>query len=415
MKLAPGIPLTIALAFDTAEPRLQVARLAFVERTAQLEWEPPVIAARLAVSPILYPPERGLHAARSREFDGLHGFLADSLPEGWGHLLMRRRLGKLGINIDALTPLQRLALVGDQGRGALVFKPVTAQPDDIETLDLDELAAASSEILRGEEDALADTLAGLAGASGGDRPKIHLGFDANGAISASEGETTPGHEAWIVKFRANEDPLDIGPIESAYADMALAAGLDLSAHRLLPSKSGPGYFATRRFDRPASGQRLHMISLSGAIELRPSLPSSYDTFLRATQAITRHAGDVSSAFRRMVFNVLACNRDDHTRQHSFLMSPTGGWRLAPAYDLTFAPGPGGEHYLDIEGEGRRPTRGHVRTLGRRHGLSARLIDEIVEQVTAAIAAWPAYAEAGGVSVASRTMIAEAHQAVRESF
>ena len=415
MKLAPGMPLTIALAFDTAEPRRQVARLAFFERTAQLEWEPPVIAARLAVSPILYPPERGLHAARSREFDGLHGFLADSLPEGWGHLLMRRRLGKLGINIDALTPLQRLALVGDQGRGALVFKPVTALPDDIETLDLDELAAASSEILRGEEDALADTLAGLAGASGGARPKIHVGFNANGAISASEGETTPGHEAWIVKFPANEDPLDIGPIESAYANMALAAGLDLSANRLLPSKSGPGYFATRRFDRPASGQRLHMVSLSGAIELRPSLPSSYDTFLRATQAITRHAGDVSSAFRRMVFNVLACNRDDHTRQHSFLMSPTGGWRLAPAYDLTFAPGPGGEHYLDIEGEGRRPTRGHVRTLGRRHGLSARLIDEIVEQVTAAIAVWPAYAEAGGVTVASRTMIADAHQAVREYF
>ncbi len=415
MKLAPSVPLTIALAFDTAEPRLQVARLAFVERTAQLEWEPPVIAAQLAVSPILYPPERGLQAARSREFDGLHGFLADSLPEGWGHLLMRRRLSKLGVSIDALTPLERLALVGDQGRGALVFEPATVPPDDVETLDLDELAAASGEILRGEEDALADTLAGLAGASGGARPKIHVGFDASGAISVSEGETAPGHQAWIVKFRANEDPLDIGPIEAAYAAMALAAGLDLSAYRLLPSKSGPGYFATRRFDRPAPSQRLHMVSLSGAIEVHPSLPSSYDTFLRATQAITRHAGDVSSAFRRMVFNVLACNRDDHTRQHSFLMSPTGGWRLAPAYDLTFAPGPGGEHYLDVEGEGRRPTGEHVRTLGRRHGLSERLIDEIVEQVTAAIAAWPAFAAAGGVTAASRKMIAAAHQDVRGYF
>ena len=415
MKLAAGVPLTIALAFDAAKPRLQVARLAFVDRTAQLEWEPPVIAARLAVSPILYPPERGLHAARSREFDGLHGFLADSLPEGWGHLLMRRKLGKLGISIDALTPLERLALVGDQGRGALVFKPATAPPDDVETLDLDALAAASAEVLRGEEDALADTLAGLAGASGGARPKIHVGFDGNGAISVSEGETPLGHEAWIVKFRANEDPLDIGPIEAAYAAMAVAAGLDLSANRLLPSKLGPGYFATQRFDRPAPGQRLHMVSLSGVIEVRPSLPSSYDTFLRATQAITRHAGDVSSVFRRMVFNVLACNRDDHTRQHSFLMSPSGDWRLAPAYDLTFAPGPGGEHYLDIEGEGRRPTRDHVRRLGRRHGLSERLIDEILEQVTVAIAAWPAFAKAGGVTVASRKMITDAHQVVRGYF
>lgn len=415
MNLAPGTPLTVVLAFDASQARLPVARVAFADRTAQLEWAPETIAARLAVSPILYPPERGLQAARSREFDGLHGFLADSLPEGWGHLLMRRKLSKLGISLDALTPLDRLALVGGQGRGALIFEPATTPADDVQTLDLDELALAAAEILKGEEDVLADTLADLAGASGGARPKIHVGFDAKGGISVSEGEAAPGHEAWIVKFRANEDPLDIGPIEAAYAAMALAAGLDLSAFRLLAAKSGPGYFATRRFDRPAPGLRLHMVSLSGAIEARASLPSSYDVFLRATQAITRHAGDVSSAFRRMVFNVLACNRDDHTRQHSFLMSPAGDWRLAPAYDLTFSPGPGGEHYLDIEGEGRRPTGDHVRALGRRHGLSDRLMAEVIESVRAAIADWPAFAEAAGVTAASRNLIAAAHEDVRGYF
>ncbi len=415
MKLSPGTPLTVALAFDASQGRLPVARVAFADRKAQLEWATETIAARLAVSPILYPPERGLQAARSREFDGLHGFLADSLPEGWGHLLMRRKLSKIGVNLDALTPLDRLALVGDQGRGALIFEPATTPADDVQSLDLDELAAAAVEILKGEEDALADTLANLAGASGGARPKIHVGFDASGAISVSEGETAPGHEAWIVKFRANDDPIDIGPIETAYAAMALAAGLDLSPHRLLPAKSGPGYFATRRFDRPAPGLRLHMVSLSGAIEARPSLPSSYDVFLRATQAITRHAADVSAAFRRMIFNVLASNRDDHTRQHSFLMSPAGEWRLAPAYDLTFSPGPGGEHYLDIEGEGRRPTGDHVRALGRRHGLSERLMAEVVEAVRAAVADWPAIAETAGVTAASRNMISAAHESVRGYF
>jgi serine/threonine-protein kinase HipA len=415
MKLSPGTPLTVALAFDVSQGRLPVARVAFADRKAQLEWATETIAARLAVSPILYPPERGLQAARSREFDGLHGFLADSLPEGWGHLLMRRKLSKIGVNLDALTPLDRLALVGDQGRGALIFEPATTPADDVQSLDLDELAAAAVEILKGEEDALADTLANLAGASGGARPKIHVGFDASGAISVSEGETAPGHEAWIVKFRANDDPIDIGPIETAYAAMALAAGLDLSPHRLLPAKSGPGYFATRRFDRPAPGLRLHMVSLSGAIEARPSLPSSYDVFLRATRAITRHAADVSAAFRRMIFNVLASNRDDHTRQHSFLMSPAGEWRLAPAYDLTFSPGPGGEHYLDIEGEGRRPTGDHVRALGRRHGLSERLMAEVVEAVRAAVADWPAVAETAGVTAASRNMISAAHESVRGYF
>jgi serine/threonine-protein kinase HipA len=415
MRLAPGVPLKVALAFDAAKARLPVARLAMADRVAQLEWEEPVIAARLPVSPLLYPPERGLQAARSREFEGLHGFLADSLPEGWGQLLMRRRLSKLGVNIDTLTPLERLALVGDQGRGALVFEPATAPPDDIESLDLDELAAASAEILEGEGGALADTLAGLAGASGGARPKIHVGFDGDGAISVSDGEIAPGHEAWIVKFPAKEDPIDIGPIEAAYASMALAAGLNLSPHRLIPAKAGPGYFATRRFDRPAPGLRLHMVSLSGAIEARASLPSSYDTFLRATHAITRHAEDVAAAFRRMVFNVLACNRDDHTRQHSFLMSERGDWRLAPAYDLTFAAGPGGEHYLDIEGEGRHPSKDHVRTLGLRHGLSDRLIEEIIEAVRAAVADWPKFAQETGVTAGSRKMITTAHEDVRSHF
>lgn len=105
----------------------------------------------------------------------------------------------------------------------------------------------------------------------------------------------------------------------------------------------------------------------------------------------------------------------HTRQHSFLMSPAGDWRLAPAYDLTFSPGPGGEHYLDIEGEGRRPTRDHVRTLGRRHGLSDRLISEITESVRAAVADWPVFAKATGVTAASQKMIAAAHEDVRGYF
>ena len=415
MRIGPGVPLNVALAFDATRPRLPVARLAMADRVAQLEWAEPVITARLPVSPLFYPPERGLHAARGGEFDGLHGFLADSLPEGWGQLLMRRQLSKLGVNIDTLTPLERLALVGDQGRGALVFEPATAPAADIESLDLDDLAAASAKLLRGEDGALADTLAGLAGASGGARPKIHVGFDRAGAMSVSDGEIAPGHQAWIVKFRANEDPVDIGPIEAAYAAMALAAGLTLSAYRLLPAKTGPGYFATRRFDRPAPGLRLHMVSLSGVIEARASLPSSYDTFLRATNAVTRHADDVAAVFRRMVFNVLACNRDDHTRQHSFLMSEHGDWRLAPAYDLTFAPGPGGEHYLDIEGEGRHPTQAHARALGLRHGLSERRIDEIIEAVRAAVAAWPKFAEAMGVTRQSRTTIAAAHQDVLSRF
>lgn len=415
MKLAPGAPLTVNLTFDQDQPSLPTARLAMAQGLAQLEWSPEILASRLPVSGLNYPPEPGLHAARRREFDGLHGFLADSLPDAWGAFVTRRRLAKLGVRIEDLSPLDRLALVGRQGRGAMTFLPQTAPAPEVETLDLDVLAAEALAMLAGDESQLAATLATLANGSGGARPKIHVGFDPSGAISIAEGEAATGHTAWIIKFAAPSDLPDIGPIEAAYASMAKAAGVEMSQHRLLPAKSGPGYFAARRFDRPEPGRRLHMLSLGGAIETPWTQPSSYDLFLRATLAITRHAGDVAAAFRRMVFNVLASNRDDHVRQHSYLMDAAGIWRLAPAYDLTYSAGPGGEHYLDIEGEGRRPTRAHVTALGKRHGLDKAAVDPIIDEVAAALADWPGLADEAGVTKASKTDIAAAHAAVAEAF
>lgn len=413
MRLAAGTPLEASLAFD-GEP-LPAARVAMAGGLAQLEWSPTVIARRLAVSGLLYPAEAGLLSARSREFDGLPGFLADSLPEGWGQLVMRRRLARLRVRLDSLSPLERLALVGDQGRGALVYRPATTPPPEVASLDLDDLAAEAATLLAGDEGALADTLATLAGGSGGARPKVHVGFDAEGGISVSDGEVAEGHQAWIVKFAAAGDPVDIGPIEAAYAAMAGAAGVAMSAYRLLPARTGPGYFAARRFDRPAPGRRLHMVSLCGALEAPWRLPASYDQLLRATLAITRHAEDLAAAARRMIFNVLSSNRDDHTRQHSYLMDRDGGWRLAPAYDLTFSAGPGGEHYLDVEGEGRHPTREHIVRLCRRHGLADAAVATMIEEVRAAIDAWPRHAADAGVSRGSTLDIGGAHVAVGARF
>ncbi len=306
--------------------------------------------------------------------------------------------------------------MGRHGRGALVYEPATTPAEDVETLDLDALAAEAAAILAGEEGALVGTLADLAGGSGGARPKVHVGFNAEGKVSVGEGELPEGFIPWLVKFRAPNDPDDIGPIEEAYANMAEAAGLVMSEHRCIPARRGPGYFATRRFDRTGAGGRLHMVSLAGAVEApSESGSASYDTFLRATRAITRRQADVEAVFRRMVFNILASNRDDHTRQHAYLMDADGDWRLAPAYDLTYAPGPGGEHYLDIEGDGRNPTRGHVLRLGARHGLDAKTAAMIVEEVRAAVARWTAFGDASGVTKASARVIASAHARVRAAF
>lgn len=415
MRLAPGTPLNLALAFDPAKPPIPAGRVAIDRGIAQLEWSQDVLAARLRVGGLYYPPEPGLQPARGRAFDGLHGFLADSLPEGWGRRLIRRRLEKLGVDLATLSPLDHLALVGCHGRGALIYEPALTPAEDVATLDLDALAAESAAILAGEEGTLANTLADLAGGSGGARPKVHVGFNAKGEVSIGEGELPAGFNPWIVKFRAPQDPDDIGPIEEAYAQMAEAAGLVMSEHRLIPAQAGPGYFATKRFDRTSGGGRLHMVSFAGAVEA-PTEPGivSYDTFLRATQAITRRQPDVEAAFRRMVFNILACNRDDHTRQHAYLMDAGGDWRLAPAYYLTYAPGPGGEHYRDIEGEGRNPTLAHVLRLGARHNLDAKRVSAMVEEVGDAVARWQTLGRAAGVSTASVKQIRAEHQRVWET-
>jgi serine/threonine-protein kinase HipA len=416
VRLAPGTPLGLALAFDPAKAPMPAGRVAMDGGLAQLEWSRDVVATRLPVAALYYPPEPGLQAARGRAFNGLQGFLADSLPEGWGRRLMRRRLERLGVDIATLSPLDQLALVGRHGRGALVYEPATTPPEDVATLDLDALATEAAAFLAGEEGALADTLADLAGGSGGARPKVHVGFNAEGKVSVGEGELPEGFVPWLVKFHAPNDPEDIGPIEEAYADMAEAAGLVMSEHRLVPARQGPGYFATRRFDRTDGGGRLHMVSLAGAVEA-PAEPGivSYDTFLRATQAITRRKPDVEAAFRRMVFNILANNRDDHTRQHAYLMDAAGDWRLAPSYDLTYSPGPGGEHYLDIEGEGRNPTRAHVLRLGARHSLDAKAVAVMVDEIRAGVARWPAFGDAAGVTKASAKEIATAHARVWAAF
>lgn len=412
MKLAVGTPLAIGLMTDEAAPPRAVGRLVMAKGTAQLEWNAQTIAARQAISPLFYPLEPGLHPARSWAFEGLHGFLADSLPDAWGTLLLRRRLQKLGHRFEELDAVDRLALVGRTGRGALVYQPETLGRAAIEGIDLDVLAEEARQVLAGEECRLDEVLAELGGGSGGARPKVHVALNAHGQPVTGDGEDAA---EWIVKFASPVDPADIGPIEEAYARMARAAGIDMTESRLIASAIGPGHFATRRFDRPQTGRRRHMVSLGGAVEASPHMPSlDYDGFLKATLAITRDMRDLEQAFRRMVFNVLARNRDDHVRQHAYLMDERGDWRLAPAFDLTFSNGPGGEHYMAVEGEGRTITRGHVERLGARHGLTQRRITEIVEAVDDAISDWPRQARETGVGV-SLVSVGEGLDEVRRTF
>ena len=191
---------------------------------------------------------------------------------------------------------------------------------------------------------------------------------------------------------------DIGPLEAAYAAMARAAGLKIAETKLIAAEKGLGYFATKRFDRGPGNTRQHFLSVSGILEAPMDVPAiGYDGLLRLTLQVTRNAADVEMAFRRAAFNVIAHNRDDHTKQHGFLMDRAGIWSLAPAYDLTFSNGPGGEHYLDIAGEARNPTLAHLKALGLKHGIKGGRIREILDAVTGAVERFAEFSGAYGVS------------------
>jgi serine/threonine-protein kinase HipA len=384
---------------DGTQAPLPCARVAMAGQRAALEWTPAEIQRGSCPDPLRYPLTPGLIEARSGVLGGLQGFLADSLPDAWGMRLLARRLRRDGVGLETLSCVQRLSLVGHHGRGALLYDPCNDDmAEDLvseRTADIDGLARAANLIMTAadtpESEPLTRLLELLGSGSGGSRPKAHVDLDG---------------EAWIVKFPGPSDPVDIGPIEEVYLQMARACGLDVMSSRLIASSQGPGWFATKRFDRTNGGGRIHMVSLCGALEAPSGITAiGYDTFLRATMAITRNAIDVEAVFLRMIFNILACNRDDHSRQHAFLQDTQGNWRLAPAYDLTFSHGPGSEHELDVDGEAPRPTRSHVLKLAKRHGVATQKIDAMIDAVRSALAEWEHLAKQTGVSATSRTDIA----------
>lgn len=405
MKIAPGTPLRVAFDFDRGAVPVPVGRLAFDAGRALLEYDGQMIASALRMNP-LHAPSAALYEADATVFDGLHGAIADSLPDAWGDLLIRRRAAASGIAYSSLTPLDRLAIIGSRGMGALVYAPEIA-PEAVGGIDLDEFADAAAAVEEGAPTERLAELARLGGSSGGARPKVLVGMNEAGELLPGD-VFAPGYEAWLVKFRSRRfDAADIGLLEAAYADMARDAGVEISQTRILASVLGPGYFATRRFDRPGGTARLHVVSFAGATDVpwdRSGL--DYRAALRLVRAVTRDQREVEQMFARMAFNVVAHNRDDHAKQHAFLMDARGMWRLAPAYDLTFSRGyqtgvGSSQHYLAVGGRGGDDiTRALVIGEGVAAGLDRIDCDAIYDRVLDAVGSFATYAAAYRVSAAT---------------
>lgn len=302
------------------------------EQLCVFEYESDWIKNGFSISPFYLPLKSGVFTARAQPFNGLFGVFNDSLPDGWGKLLIDRWLISKGINPAEITPIDRLSLVGDNGMGALTFRPAQ-NTNSTETIHhLDFYAAEVERILNADYSGSLEELVNKAGSSGGARPKVLVNID--------------GIE-WLVKFRSGIDPKNVGKIEYEHSLLAKKCGIEMPETLLFEGK----YFGVRRFDREGD-KRIHVHSASGLLYASYRLPSlDYSSLMKATMALTRNILEVEKMFRLMVFNLLIGNKDDHAKNFSFIYK-NGAWQLSPAYDLLPSSGFNNNHTTTINGKGK---------------------------------------------------------------
>jgi serine/threonine-protein kinase HipA len=312
---------------------------------------------------------------------GLPGFIADSLPDGWGLLLMDRLFRKHGLRPETLSPLDRLSFVGDRAMGALSFAPAAALQADDHDHTLVELARAAESIQHDGDIETLRMLAVVGGSPHGARPKVLMQFDApTGRIST---RTDAAGQPWLVKFAARGEHKEVCAIELAYANAARECGIDMPDAHLFDLGRDLAAFGVARFDRE-DGMRVPVLSAAGALHADFRLPSiDYQSLLRATRFFTRDEQEVRKAFARCVFNVVFHNRDDHAKNFAFRMNRRFEWKLSPAYDLTFSSGPGGWHQTSVMGEAREPSRTDLEKLAKDCGVPARFAADTIERTCAA--------------------------------
>ena len=324
-----------------------------------------------SISPFSLPLENQVFVPTKDYFDGLFGVFADSLPDHWGRLLLKRLLLAHEQNPDKLTVIDRLAIVGKSGMGALTYYPEQSFSEENDNTDLDELAFQCQKILHTEYSDKLDELYRLGGTSGGARPKIM---------------TTINDEDWIIKFSAHVDGENAGKMEYDYSCCAKACGITMSETKLFPSEVCEGYFGIKRFDRISdiSGtKRVHMLTAAALLELDFEQPSlDYHSLMKLTKIITRdNKDDVENMFRRMCFNVFAHNRDDHSKNFTYLYDESAdSWRLSPAYDLTYSNTYYGEHTTTVDGNGRNPGKKELLAVGTMAGMKKELCMDIITEI-----------------------------------
>lgn len=388
---------------------------------ANFEYDPAFISSGIEVSPICMPLSNQVYRfpdLATHTFHGLPGLLADSLPDKFGNALIDAWLATEGRNTASFGPIERLCYTGSRGMGALEFAPAQGpRPRRAHKIEIDALVQLAGDILSqrshlkgslDEDDrqqALNDILR-VGTSAGGARAKAVIAWNRHtNEVRSGQIEAGPGYEYWLLKFdgvRANrdkelEDPKGYGAIEYAYALMAQAAGIEMTECRLL-EENGRRHFMTRRFDRQPDGSKLHMQSLCALAHYDFNMAGahSYEQAMRVMQKLELPAQSIEALFRRMAFNIVARNQDDHVKNIAFLMEKNGTWALAPAFDMTYSYNPDGDwtatHQMTLNGKRDHFTLEDFKACAKLASMKRGRAQSILQEVITAAQRWPEFAE-----------------------
>ncbi|MFH1903161.1 MAG: type II toxin-antitoxin system HipA family toxin [Candidatus Omnitrophota bacterium] len=390
------------------------------------------IRHELEVAPLTMPLRTGVFTfpgLRRETFYGLPGLLADSLPDRFGNRLIDLWLQQRGRSVADFSPVERLCYMGARGMGALEFKPaLTRQPNNVAPIEVAELTELAREILanraelivhlQGAKAEALNTIIRVGTSAGGARAKAVIAWNRKtNEVRSGQVPVPPGFEPWILKLDgANEqtlgEPQGFGRIEYAYHKMAVAAGIEMNECRLLV-EGDRAHFMTRRFDRDLDGVKIHMQSLCalGHYDFNTSREYGYEQAFSIIQQLNLGAETMTEMFRRMVFNVLARNQDDHTRNIAFLMNRKGRWRLSPAFDVLWSHNPGGkwtnQHQMRINGKTDNFALSDLLAVAHQFGIRNAL--DMIEQVGDSVTRWRVFAKEAGVPLTETNLIGKTHR------
>lgn len=332
------------------------------------EYSDEFIQSGFSISPLSLPLIKKLYLPKDYfTFQGLFGVFNDSLPDGWGRLIVDRYLSSKGIIPHEVSLLERLAVISDYGMGALEYKPEYEVIEfDNSSYDLDKLSKDCANLFEDKQVDNIDELFNMAGSSGGARPKVLVSYN---------------NEQWIIKFAGRNDISESGIMEYDYNTTAKECGIEVPEYKIFNSNICHGYFGVKRFDR-LNSKKIHMVSACGLLETSHRIPNlDYNQLMKLTFKITNSMEEVKKMYRLMVFNVLAHNRDDHGKNFSYIYDEMEKrYKLSPAYDLTYSFSINNEHATTINGKGRDISVGDMLDVAKKSDVDIRFAKNVIKEI-----------------------------------